>query len=229
MERSTIQYGQGVEQLDTEMKHLRERSKWADQDFAKETRRVEQRRKWADTDFTKELGRIEIRREWLDEDLQRTLNRLSEQAGFEEAQRALRIKQFEEDMQMSKTTHDENLKYAMTMNGIQAQQLAENKRQWAENFAQQVKEQAAAYQNWLTITRLQDALAVSTGLAQIQMDNYTKDLGDPNGAMAKAMTAFVANWNTKMIGPTDSMDKAARTLVDNFAAYVRQVSASLFN
>ena len=59
MDRGTIEYGQGVSQLNTEKTHLEAKAKWDDDDFKKEQGRIEQKRKWAEADFNKEMSRFE--------------------------------------------------------------------------------------------------------------------------------------------------------------------------
>ena len=219
MERGTIEYGMGVSQLDTEKKHLEQRAKWAEEDFAKEQGRIEQKRKWAEADFNKEMHRFEVKEQWLAEDLARTLDRLAKQAALEDESWKLKIKHFEEDTQMQSLLHAEQMKHALAMAAIQAGQLAENEKQFKEDAEQRKAEQAAAIANWEKMNRIADSVQVSMTVAENKTKDFAFDWGDPNGQATRALNTFVKTWDEKVNGGSNSLYAALVKLVENFKTY----------
>jgi hypothetical protein len=209
MDRQSISYGMDVSQTDREMKRLKEHEKWNEADFQKESARIKLREQWANQDWSKEMGRIEVRRKWLDEDLERALSRIGQQATLEDEAFNLKIKHFEEDMTWQKATHDENLAYSLAMAGIQAKQLAENKKQAVENFKQESEMQATTLRNWVTMNQLGINLNTVSLSASNQTELLAKEWGDPNSKLNLAVRDWFQGLTDSFAGKNGKQDIGA--------------------
>jgi hypothetical protein len=209
----------GVEQLNTESEHLQERQRWAEEDFIKEAQRLEQRRQWSTQDFEKERARLDVRAAWLDEDLARALARLAQQSGLEEEAFALKVKQFEEDMALSKTSHEENLKNALTMAGIQAGSAAEAKAQFEENWRRNKEEAAAAQTNYELMRNTMGGMALATTAASVQANMFAYNLSNPLGAVNLAFNAFINNMVKEFQNKDSALNQAQANMIANWVKH----------
>ncbi len=215
-ERSTIQYGMGVEQLNTEAEHAQQRMQWETDAFNREMEHANVLSQRAAADFEKDRGRLDQRGAWLDEDLARALARLAQQSGLEEEAFALKVKQFEEDMALSKTSHEENLKNALTMAGIQAGSAAEAKAQFEETWKRNKEEAAAAQTNYELMRNTMGGMALATTSASIQASMFAYNLGNPLGAVNLAFNAFINNMVKEFNNKDSALNQAQANMIANW-------------
>ncbi len=225
-ERSTISYAMNMGQLDTESGHLKEKSTWSEEDFAKDKSRIEERRAWASADFEKEKGRLDQRDAWLDEDLARALVRLGTQNTLEDESYALRVKQFEEDMAMSKTSHDEGLANAKALADIQTGSAAEARSQFEDNWSRNKEEASAAQTQYGLMRDTVGQLSAATAVASIQANVFAYDFGDKDGVMAKSFDMFTKRFGgmfDQINTSTDDAGRRIKAMLDSLASGTQSV------
>jgi hypothetical protein len=215
-ERSTIQYGMQTEQLNTEADHAKQRMQWETDQFNREMEHTNTLQQRAADDFNKEKARLDQRGIWLDEDLARALARIAQQNALEDEAFALKKKQFEEDMAMSKVSHDENLKNALTMAGIQAGSAAEAKAQFEENWRRNKEEAAAAQTNYEIMKNTMGAMGLATQVANVQAAMFAYNFASPAGAVNLAFNQFVKNITDTFTNKDSALNRAQADMIANW-------------